>query len=210
MQTREISMSPAQTPRSLKKRQDIVDGAITAFQQFGVSDTSMDKIAETAQVSKRTVYNHFESKEVLVAEIIRDIWSQNVLTYDYQYNANKDLRSQLAELVSNELRFICDPNNLDLIRVAMGYCLFNPNMFDGDIREFFEQETTLIRWLRLAMEDGKLKKSDPHKLSEQLISLLKGQAFWPQLLHQDAPLTNEQLSELKDETLNIFLNYYAI
>lgn len=203
-------MSEAKISRSMQKRQAIIEGAITAFQQHGVSNTSMDKIAETAQVSKRTVYNHFESKEILVTHIIRDIWSQNILTYEYEYDANKDLRSQLNELISNELKFMCDQNTQDLIRVAMGYCLFNPEMFSGELREFFEQETTLIRWLRHAMEDGKLRNKDPYLVSEQLHGLLKGQAFWPQVLHLDERLNDAQISALTNDTLDLFLSYYEI
>ncbi len=192
----------------MQKRQAIIDGAKAAFQQFGVSDTSMDKIAETAQVSKRTVYNHFESKEILVTHIIRDIWSANILTYVYDYDATKPLRGQLAELIANELNFMCDQNTLDLIRVAMGYCLFNPDMFTGELREFFEQETTLTRWIREAMADGKLRKKDPRLVSEQLLSLLKGQAFWPQVLHHDEKLDASQIEQLTNETLDMFLTYY--
>ena len=203
-------MSEAKLSRSMQKKQDIIEGAKAAFRQYGVSDTSMDKIAETAQVSKRTVYNHFDSKEILVTHIIRDIWSRNVLTYDYQYDGELDLRTQLKELISNELSFMCDDNTQELIRVAMGYCLFNPLMFTGELKEFFEQETTLIRWLRMAMDDGKLKKQDPHLASEQLVSLLKGQAFWPQLLHHSPPLSEGQITELTDQTLDIFLSFYQI
>lgn len=203
-------MSEAKISRSMQKRQAIIDGAKTAFQQYGVSDTSMDKIAETAQVSKRTVYNHFESKEILVTHIIRDIWSQNILTYEFEYDKNRDLRSQLSELIANELQFMCDQGTLDLIRVAMGYCLFNPEMSNGELREFFEQETTLIRWLRHAMEDGKFRKKDPYLVSEQLLGLLKGQAFWPQVLHFDERLSEAQMRELTNDTLDLFLSYYEI
>ena len=35
--------------------------------EFGFSNVSMDAIAERAEASKRTVYNHFENKEALFA-----------------------------------------------------------------------------------------------------------------------------------------------
>ena len=192
----------------MQKRQAIIDGAKKAFQQYGVSDTSMDKIAETAQVSKRTVYNHFESKEILVTHIIRDIWSRNILTYAYDYDPTRDLRCQLSELIANELSFMSDQNTQDLVRVAMGYCLFNPDMFTGELKEFFNQETTLIRWIKSAMSDGKLRDKDPIQVSDQLLSLLKGQAFWPQLLHQDEKLSDAKKAQLIDDTLDLFLSYY--
>lgn len=35
----------------------------------------MDRIAARAKVSKRTVYNHFPSKEELFAEMLQRLWS---------------------------------------------------------------------------------------------------------------------------------------
>ena len=46
-----------------KKRLAILDGAIRVFIENGYETSSMDRIAEAAGVSKRTVYNHFPSKE---------------------------------------------------------------------------------------------------------------------------------------------------
>ena len=48
-----------------QKKKQIVQAAIAEFQEKGYAGASMDRISERAQVSKRTVYNHFESKDVL-------------------------------------------------------------------------------------------------------------------------------------------------
>ena len=41
----------------------IIDGAINIFTKYGFDAASMDNISEEAGVSKRTVYNHFASKD---------------------------------------------------------------------------------------------------------------------------------------------------
>ena len=53
-----------------RKRESIIDAAIRAFQEDGFDNTSMDRIAEVAGASKRTVYNHFESKEDLFGAVV--------------------------------------------------------------------------------------------------------------------------------------------
>jgi TetR/AcrR family transcriptional regulator of autoinduction and epiphytic fitness len=53
-----------------RKRQAIIEAAIDEFRTAGYETTSMDRIAARAEVSKRTIYNHFPSKEVLFAEIL--------------------------------------------------------------------------------------------------------------------------------------------
>lgn len=50
-----------------RKRVAIIDAAIEEFLAAGYDATSMDRIAARANVSKRTVYNHFPSKEALFA-----------------------------------------------------------------------------------------------------------------------------------------------
>ena len=53
-----------------KKRESILDAAVKAFADEGYENASMDRIAEIADASKRTVYNHFPSKDVLFEEVL--------------------------------------------------------------------------------------------------------------------------------------------
>ncbi|GHE87656.1 TetR/AcrR family transcriptional regulator C-terminal domain-containing protein [Thalassotalea profundi] len=194
--------------RSELKRSAILQGAIQAFKQYGVSDTSMDKIAEVAQVSKRTVYNHFESKELLVTHIIKEIWCKNVVSYEVKYNPDITLKEQLIELVENELSLSKQPETIELIRVALTHSINNPEMFNQELHQFFEQDTALVRWLKAAIADNRFKTMDPHKANEQIVSLLKGQAFWPQIIRFDPLLNDEEQSDLANETVDMFLAYY--
>ena len=59
------------------KKQIILEAAIKVFCKNGFDASSMDKIAETAGVSKITVYNHFQSKENLFQEIVSDFLRQS-------------------------------------------------------------------------------------------------------------------------------------
>src|SRR3954454_24926319 len=48
----------------------VLEAATTLFLRNGYGATSMDDIAETAGVSKRTVYNNFTDKEALFREVV--------------------------------------------------------------------------------------------------------------------------------------------
>jgi AcrR family transcriptional regulator len=55
--------------RELKKaqtRQDIAEAAVDLFRRRGFDDVTIDEIAQAAQVSKKTVFNYFPTKEDLV------------------------------------------------------------------------------------------------------------------------------------------------
>lgn len=53
------------------KRDEILEGARRCFYNHGIAATGVDAIAEEAGVSKRTLYNHFPSKDDLVHAYIR-------------------------------------------------------------------------------------------------------------------------------------------
>lgn len=55
---------------SEQKRVHILDAAEQLFFENGVANTSMDEVAKTAAVSKRTVYNHFETKDALFTPLL--------------------------------------------------------------------------------------------------------------------------------------------
>lgn len=196
--------------RSELKREAIIAGAMEAFQQYGVADSSMDKIAELANVSKRTVYNHFESKEMLVAEIITSEWEKHTVVYNLDYDSSKSIESQLTLLVANELELMCNSKLLELIRVALAHLLFAPDFLNAQLTKIFEQETALKRWIKLAMKDGKLKQFNVAFADEQIIGLLKARAFWPQLMRQEKTLTEKDKKELIEATVGMFLSYYKV
>ena len=54
-----------------QKRQELVDTAIRPFACNGYHATGIDQIAKEAQVSKKTMYHHFRSKEELILAALR-------------------------------------------------------------------------------------------------------------------------------------------
>jgi len=54
-----------------EKRQRLVDTAIDLFSAHGFHGTGIDRIAEEAGVSKKTMYHHFRSKEELILAALR-------------------------------------------------------------------------------------------------------------------------------------------
>lgn len=53
------------------KRQQLIDTAIELFNAHGFHGVGIDRIAEEARVSKKTMYHHFRSKEELILAALR-------------------------------------------------------------------------------------------------------------------------------------------
>ncbi|MHC1743325.1 MAG: TetR/AcrR family transcriptional regulator [Syntrophobacteraceae bacterium] len=58
--------------RKEKTRQEIVRAAMGLFERQGFEATSMEQIAEEADVAKGTLYNHFPAKEAIIGAYMRE------------------------------------------------------------------------------------------------------------------------------------------
>lgn len=61
---------PAQDGRESRMRRHIVAMAAATFDRRGLRRATMDDIAEAAGVSRKTIYNYYESKPKLIGEVI--------------------------------------------------------------------------------------------------------------------------------------------
>jgi TetR/AcrR family transcriptional regulator of autoinduction and epiphytic fitness len=192
-----------------RKRAAILDAAVDEFRHSGYEATSMDRVAASAGVSKRTVYNHFPSKEALFAQILQQLWERSVEGLDLAYRSDVPLRAQLRELVKQKLRLLNDPNFVDLARVAIAAAIHSPERAQEMVARMGDREEGLTVWVRAAAADGRLKTKDPVFASMQLQGLVKGFAFWPQITLGLPALTSAQQKQVADTAVDMFLGYYS-
>ena len=140
-----------------RKREAIIQAAIAEFRANGFEVTSMDKIAATAGVSKRTVYNHFPSKEELFAEILNQLWARITDEQAVTYRADQPLREQLLPMLLAKLQMMADDNFLGLARVAIAATIHSPERAQDMVARMGEREEGLTVWIRAALADGRLK-----------------------------------------------------
>ncbi|MEF1206011.1 TetR/AcrR family transcriptional regulator, partial [Photobacterium damselae] len=75
--------------RSEQKHLAIIDAAKEEFIQHGFLAANMDRISAAAEVSKRTLYRHFESKEVLFESVLTIIQDEVNQAIQYPYIEGK-------------------------------------------------------------------------------------------------------------------------
>ncbi|MEB0047880.1 MULTISPECIES: TetR/AcrR family transcriptional regulator [unclassified Pseudomonas] len=191
-----------------RKREAIIQAAIAEFRTNGFDITSMDKIAATAGVSKRTVYNHFPSKEELFAEILNQLWERVTAEQETPYNPDLPLRDQLRRMLMAKLQMLGDDNFLDLARVAIAATIHSPVRGQNMVARLGEREEGLTVWIRAALADGRLKTLDPNFAAQQLQGLLKSFAFWPQISMGQTVLSPEMQNTVVESALDMFLACY--
>lgn len=210
MPTSRPTAAPAAPQRLTdRKRQAIVEAAIAEFRASGFEATSMDKIAASAGVSKRTVYNHFPSKDELFAQILHQLWDSSAALMAIAYRAGVPLREQLLELMSQKMALLQDGYFLDLARVAIAETIHSPARAQDMVARLSDKEEGVTTWLRAAQADGKLLKADPQFSATLLQGQLKTFAFWPQVTMGQPPLPPAMQRQVVEAAVDMFLAYYA-
>ncbi|BCF90654.1 MULTISPECIES: TetR/AcrR family transcriptional regulator [Paraburkholderia] len=192
-----------------RKRAAIIDAAIDEFRAAGFDATSMDRIAARASVSKRTVYNHFPSKEALFAAILQQLWDASKAGDTPGYRADQPLRPQLIALLAQKLRLLNDEAFMSLARVAIAAGIHSPERARDMVARIGEREEGLTVWIRAAATDGRLDTPDPAFAAQQLHGLVKGFAFWPQVTMGQPSLTADEQKTIAESSADMFLARYG-
>lgn len=190
-----------------QKRELILDGAIKVFTENGFDTSSMDKIADVAGVSKRTIYNHFISKESLFQAIVADFLKQRDEIKPIQYTKNMTLGEQLKKFAEAELYLINDPIRRGLSKLLTSVFLMDID-FGKDTRSQYEPHKAFILWLNSAKEDQKIRFESPELAARIFYGMVEGCLTWSALFTDGESLKYSE--NLLDEIIHTFLSRYGI
>ena len=113
------------TPRSKVKHLQILDAAQSLFLRQGFTRTSMDAIRAEAQVSKPTLYTHFESKEKLFIGVIEHSLEDISAVWDgfasgsSRIGSRSDLHEVLQKFAEAGLTHLLSPRTIRLARTLL-------------------------------------------------------------------------------------------
>ena len=190
-----------------EKRIQIIDAAVSEFQERGFSGASMDRIAQRAQVSKRTVYNHFEGKEALFRAIVDLIVEQANDTVNVAYRPGEEIRPQLVDLARAEGRLLTSDNFMRLVRMALGETIRDPALA-AEMNACSEKVSVFHDFMNAASKDGTLKTRNVEEATEQFIGLIKSRAFWPYVFSGDIVGAN-RMEDIVQGAVDVFLSHYG-
>lgn len=188
------------------KRKSILDAAIRTFRDEGYESASMDRIAENAGASKRTVYNHFPSKDDLFQAVIdqfgQEMRSMKLIPYD----TTRTLEEQLADFADAELAVVNDPVWMGFIKVLLSVFIRNPELARKAVSRHAASEDSVTAWIRAAALDGKLLVDDPSMAAGVFTAMMGGAFTWPAVYRGGLDLMN--IPALKKELIDTFLCRY--
>lgn len=194
--------------RSEQKRQAVLDAAVAEFQRCGFSGASMDAIAELAQVSKRTVYNHFASKEILFEQATVLLWSRSKSAATVPFDANRPLADQLAQIARQSWAYYQQDDFIELARVVMAEYIRQPERAVAAMTQLEQQEGGLESWLKAATKAEVLQIPDLKLAASQFWGLFKTFSFWPKVFQLGS--YDAQQQQIIDSNVAMFLALYQV
>lgn len=193
-----------------RKRAGILDAAIACFSENGFDKTSMDAIASHANVSKRTVYNHFSSKDTLFTAIVNKLKENATLAVPLVYCNEELLGPQLSRFCYGVIEFHCQNESRALARVLISRFIRSPQLgheMFGNGKIF---EVRLVEWIVAAQQHDRLRSFDIKLGAKQVIAMLEGFCVWPQLILDAPNPTPTQRDQIVDSITAMFLNTYGV
>ncbi|APA74878.2 TetR family transcriptional regulator [Mycobacterium avium subsp. hominissuis] len=175
----ELEKGPRGRRRGRGARERILGAAQQLFRERGINNTGMDLLCAAAQVSKRTAYQHFGSKDELIAEYLRRL---DVDTTSEVFERD-DLtpRERLLAVFATPPAFTDEPMLLCPF-IAAAVEISDPQ-HPARVRAREYKTSVAARLSETAREAG---AADPELLGEQLALLLDGASVRTRALGSDA------------------------
>jgi AcrR family transcriptional regulator len=168
----------------LAPRERILAAAGQLFYSRGIRSVSVDEIAAAADTNKMTLYRHFESKDQLIAEYLRQLAAEADASWSKAAQARPgDARAQLEWWAEHLCKSFADPANRGC---ALANAAVEIPEKDHPARQVIEKFKRDQRE-RLAKRGREAGFREPEKLADEIFLLLEGARMNMQSLGPKGP-----------------------
>jgi len=196
---------------SPEKRDQILQGAAIIFARDGYEGASMSRIAAEANVSKGTLYNHFESKAQLFAAFIEQTCSTFLGQVFDGSSDDDELEPGLQAIGRRMIAMMISPVGQTIQRVVSSEAIKFPEV----ARIFFEAGPAratahMSQWLQHQARLGRLAVPDPGFAAEQFFALCQTRIGLQTRLHLRPDPTEAEIEQLVAAAVQMFLRFYGV
>lgn len=164
-------------PKPSRKREAILDAALSCFLEQGYAAASMDMVAARAAVSKATIYAHFAGKDDLFAAVINRRCERELYSPD-SWPDSGDARTVLTGVGLAVVKLLLSPDALGLYRVVAAEAARQPEL----ARAFWEAgpgrgKSRLSTLFEDLVRRGELAVHDCWAAADQFAAMLRAEVF---------------------------------
>jgi AcrR family transcriptional regulator len=201
--------SNAKPLRAEIKHAAILQAAKKIFLSQGYSLASMDGIALEANVSKRTIYDHFNTKKGLFEAMLNMHWITLMESPQQLFSSKHNISKQLQHFANIFLEFLYQPDTIALFRLLIAEADQFPELMTHlVIDEKAPFTRALINFLQDKKKSRELCIDHPDRSAAYFMGMLKEYHFWPMMLGFSQQKHLPRKNHLIDEVVSVFLKAY--
>lgn len=189
-----------------QKRLSIIDSATQMFLAHGYRNTSMDKIAQAAPVSKATLYKHFDNKETLLAAVVSKLCHALLDTMNQASIDSEDVENNLRKIAGSFVELIFAPDALAIYRLVIAESRDFPELsqlfYNCGPKMALQQ---LEAYLRQLHDSGQLNIVNTAFAADAFFSLLKGDLHLQCLLAIKSPPSAMEKQQVVDNAITFYM-----
>ena len=189
-------------------RAAILDAAMEHFLDLGYDRTSLARVAQTAGVSKATLFKQFPTKAELFEATV--LAAADTPHEEREDPPTGDLRSGLTTLGLAYAELLCRPRVEQLMRTVIAESPRFPELrertFDFGTLSVL---SALHRYLRNETSAGAARVDDPDTASTQFLGMIATVVFWPRLVHGGWSLTQDEIARVVSEAADTMVARYG-
>ncbi len=191
-----------------QNRTAILAAATALFLDRGYDRTSLARVAETAAVSKATLFKQFPTKASLFEAMVLAVGEPPAKSVPVPPTG--DLRAGLHALGWEYANLLTRPKTAELIRLVIAEAHRFPELrertFDfGTVPAL----TALGRYLRAERDAGGVTTDAPDIAPPQFLGMIASAVFWPQLIHPTWTIVDEETSGAVEEATRTIVARYG-
>ncbi len=192
------------------RRARIIAGATEIFNAEGYEGASMSQIAETANVSKGTLYNYFPSKQALFGAFVRQRCNQVVDDIFGELHNEAPVEPELRRIGTLMLRMMLAPAGQSTFRVVVMEAAKFPEL----AKTFMDcGPNTMVRrltaWLAAQNDAGILRIDDPQFAAEQFFALTQTRLVLRSRIEPGYQASEAEIEQVLTGAIRLFLAAYG-
>lgn len=187
-------------------REAIVDAAERLFLQRGFGAVSMDELAVTAGLARRTLYNQFPSKEEIFREMLLRVSRQLENAFPSGIETEGDVEDVLRLIARVILDLHRNPEYLGFLRMVVADLRQFPWIAEEFAAVMDPQTGRLTRYIAHLTEMGILDCHNPVLAAHQFMGMLNELSLWPWMMGRES--LSIPAEEVVEETIRMFLQHY--
>ncbi|MEU0312557.1 TetR/AcrR family transcriptional regulator [Nocardioides sp. NPDC006273] len=184
-----------------------MQAATDLFLELGYDRASLARIAESAEVSKATLFKQFPTKAALFDAIVTESWA-GADALDLPSAGN--LADGLATIGHRYAALLTRPEMTDLFRIVIAELPRFPELAKAQFSQgkmpYFE---SVQRYLQDETNAGTGEIADTELAATQFLGMISNFLFWPRLLVPGWTVNDVRAAEVVDEAVRTMVARYA-